>query len=398
MSQKIETFAKVVVDSKELKNALGFVKHSLNKNSIGYTDSCFFFEFGMDGLTLVASDFRSSTRTILETQVIDGLNAGNIYLSNAILSFIGLVDHQPITIELCGKLTSVASELLKYIKVTTDTGVYQFESPVPHIVESNYKVFENKKVVCQIHSYELLDGFAFASAAKKQDNSDEEIKGNVCLRLTKKKFSVTATDGFRIHRYSSKHDSDEVKEGTYLIDGKAVTILTNFLKRNGDSVVSIKTADNFFILLNEKDEILIRLYDAKYPDTDSIYSKLTPAEYKTTITANIQHLKATLSRIGIFKDELKQCKVVIQPEHGGIEVCDLQGKSREVVVADVSAGASEMEIRFNIDHFQNALNVIDGEEVLIRLKDDKSFAHLTNIGFEFKEDALLVPFQNIERV
>jgi DNA polymerase III sliding clamp (beta) subunit (PCNA family) len=393
MSQeKIETFASAIVNSKELESALKFTKHSLNARSM-YTDGCFLLEFTPNNLTVLANDYRSASRTIIGVDNPEGLASGNIFLGSGLDKLLATCNEQPVKLELFCKLTSVAAELTKFIKVITEDGEYVFESPHPHIVESPYKVIPDRKVVATIDSHDFLEGLMFASAAKLKDNSTEEIKGNVCLKLTKKKFSITATDGLRIHRYSTKHESEEVKEGSYLIDGKAVQIVSDFLKRNGKEDVSITTADNFFILQANTDEVMFRLYDTKYPDTDSVLTSTSGQDYKVLVQIRLDRLKAALKRAEIFKDDLRQCRLKLNANANELTIMDFNQKSIQTLSVETNGYSADLDVVLNVDHLISATNAMDCEEVLLKGKDEKSAIVIINHDADAKCNALLVTFK-----
>ncbi len=343
-------FGRQLVSSGELSSALQLVKHSIGNSATIAEHGCVKLKFGIDELEVFANDYRSKTRVVIMGKTLEGYASGEIWLGPVFINFIGLLEEQPIEILLIKKSSDIKENYSSYLKVITTESHYEFLSPIGWSeLKDEGGAVGKTEVVCTLPTVELLEGLHFVLPALASDKDETVgVKASICLNVSKLKYIITTTDGLKISRYANKHESTEATNGEYLMDQKAVKLISAFLKRTRYEFVKIMVTDNSFIRISgEKEEIFIRLFSDKFPATENFFKEENNLEVVAEI--NAKHLTATLKRMQLMVDRMPKC--LLEFDETGLKISNTAevNTAEEHVELNAFKGTA-LGVNLNIKH------------------------------------------------
>lgn len=185
--------------------------------------------------------------------------------------------------------------------------------------------------------------------------------------VTRNNLHMVATDGHRLSL--SRHDWEiELDEPLQLIvPRKTVLELSRILEESEEPVkVSLGNSHIRFSLPNLV--LTSKLIDGKYPD----YTGVIPAHADLVLHANTTALKQALARVAILSNE-RYKSVRLQPQPNLLKLSANNPEQEEAEEElDVQYQGDEFEIGFNVNYMQDALGVVDTEQVTLFFTDPNS--------------------------
>ncbi|ABW65904.1 DNA polymerase III subunit beta [Desulfosudis oleivorans] len=184
-----------------------------------------------------------------------------------------------------------------------------------------------------------------------------------------KKIRMVSTDGKRLTKteYSYKKGEPDTPETSTILPKKALNELFKFLKDEG--TIQIGTRDNYFIVKNNNEIIYINLLSGEYPNLETLFSD---EKGRTEIKINRKKLKDMLERMSILTTD--NYKGVIFTFEKNILTINAQnpdrGESYEWM--DIQYDKKQIKSMFNPDYFIDAVNLIEDDEVCLKLKEDQA--------------------------
>jgi DNA polymerase-3 subunit beta len=209
----------------------------------------------------------------------------------------------------------------------------------------------------------LFDKTSFAMA---QQDVRYYLNG-ILMEMSDSKIKLVATDGHRLALSEFNTETGVVNDKQIIIPRKAVLELSRLLDAN-DSPVRIGLSQNHIRVEAGSLVFTSKLIDGKFPD----YKRVIPIDGNKTLEINRETLKQTLSRIAILSNE-KYRGIRLTLVSGSLSI---QANNPDQEEAEeelpVNYDEGEMEIGFNVTYIIDVLNVIDSEDVHIKLKDSNS--------------------------
>jgi len=209
----------------------------------------------------------------------------------------------------------------------------------------------------------LFDKTSFAMA---QQDVRYYLNG-ILMEMSDSKIKLVATDGHRLALSEFDTDTGVVNDKQIIIPRKAVLELSRLLDAN-DNPVRIGLSQNHIRVEAGSLVFTSKLIDGKFPD----YKRVIPIDGNKTLEINRETLKQTLSRIAILSNE-KYRGIRLTLVSGSLSI---QANNPDQEEAEeelpVNYDEGEMEIGFNVTYIIDVLNVIDSEDVQIKLKDSNS--------------------------
>jgi DNA polymerase-3 subunit beta len=207
----------------------------------------------------------------------------------------------------------------------------------------------------------LFDKTSFAMA---QQDVRYYLNG-ILMEMSESKIKLVATDGHRLALSEYVTETGVVEDKQIIIPRKAVLELSRLLDAN-DSPVRIGLSQNHIRVEAGSLVFTSKLIDGKFPD----YKRVIPID--GTLKVNRETLKQTLSRIAILSNE-KYRGIRLTLLSGSISI-QANNPDQEEAEEELSVNydEGEMEIGFNVTYIIDVLNVIDSEDVQIKLKDSNS--------------------------
>ncbi|MGE5237596.1 MAG: DNA polymerase III subunit beta [Chloroflexota bacterium] len=208
--------------------------------------------------------------------------------------------------------------------------------------------------------------------------SDTRYVLNGLLLHVKPKDTVilVGTDGHRLALSEKKLSSKIKAENRIIVSRKAISELRRFLGDEGD--VRIMMGKNHILLNTGNIEFLTRLIEGTYPN----YEQVIPADNDRNVTVDRGGLIAALRRVSIMSRERSGA---IKLDLGAAEMVvsasnpDLGEASDEI---PIGYSGEAMAIGFNARYLLDALNAMESEKVVLRLKEPLSAALLLEEGRE----------------
>ncbi|MBI4618726.1 MAG: DNA polymerase III subunit beta [Desulfobacterales bacterium] len=190
-----------------------------------------------------------------------------------------------------------------------------------------------------------------------------------------KTIRMVATDG---HRLSMIEKEDEETEDFKLDKGiifprKGLNELKRILEDDKDNKkVYIGIKENNCVFKIERLSMMMRLLEGEFPD----YRRLIPKDNDKKFVINKSRFINSLRRVSLISEErLKPVKFYIST--GKIELRASNADYGEAYdEMELDYGGPDLMMAFNAGYFVEALNILDGEEVLVELKDAVSPAVL----------------------
>lgn len=228
----------------------------------------------------------------------------------------------------------------------------------------NLPVFEEKNYI-ETRPDAFLDMIQRTEFAVSTDATRYHMNGVFFEAVNANVFRMAATDGHRLSIVDSEifSQSPEIKRGI-IIPRKGISELKKILESETGSFELAFERGQIFAKTGNK-FLSIRLIEGEYPD----YRVVLPKELKLSITLNRDNFTHALKRVSLLAHEKSRAvKLAIQP---GILVITSNnpemGEAREEL--DIEYSGEALEVGFNSKFFLDCLGVLQGDKVVLRLKD-----------------------------
>lgn len=214
----------------------------------------------------------------------------------------------------------------------------------------------------------LFDKTAFAMA---QQDVRYYLNG-MLLELKQDAIKLVATDGHRLalSEYSSPINVSSDKQ--VIIPRKGVMEMARLLTAGEDNAV-VKISQNHIRIETSDLVFTSKLIDGKFPD----YNRVIPVDGNKLLKVNRALLRQSLQRISILSNEkYRGIRLSLGKDNLTIQANNPdQEEAIEEITVDFDE--SDIEIGFNVTYLLDVLNVLDSEDVTVKLKDSNSSCIIT---------------------
>ena len=209
----------------------------------------------------------------------------------------------------------------------------------------------------------LFDNTGFAMA---QQDVRYYLNG-ILVEISSDKLKLVATDGHRLALSEFKTKIDLNVDKQIIIPRKGVLELSRLLE-NTDSEAKITLSQNHIRVETDTLTFHSKLIDGKFPD----YKRVIPVDGNKVLQVNREALKNSMNRIAILSNE-KYRGIRLTLSSGNLSI-QANNPDQEEAEEEISViyDDTEMEIGFNVTYLIDVLNVLDSENVFIKLKDANS--------------------------
>ena len=209
----------------------------------------------------------------------------------------------------------------------------------------------------------LFDNTAFAMA---QQDVRYYLNG-ILVEISPDLIKLVATDGHRLALSEFKSDISISSDKQIIIPRKAVIELSRLLD-NSESPAKITLSQNHIRVETNGLVFTSKLIDGKFPD----YKRVIPVDGNKVLEVNRESLKHSLNRIAILSNE-KYRGIRLTLSAGNLSI-QANNPDQEEAEEELSVvyDDTDMEIGFNVTYIIDVLNVLDSENVYIKLKDANS--------------------------
>ncbi|HSB51235.1 MAG TPA: DNA polymerase III subunit beta, partial [Dissulfurispiraceae bacterium] len=189
--------------------------------------------------------------------------------------------------------------------------------------------------------------------------------------------TVVGTDGHRLALAERTLETKVKEERKMILSRKSVAELRRFLDSSGPDVKFFIGKNHVLFQIGEV-HFLTRLIEGTYPN----YRQVLPLENDKVVTVGRNDLTRALRRVSIMsKERSSAVKIEIGPQEMVISASnpDLGEASDEV---PVTYGGDALSTAFNARYILDALDVMDSDRVVIKLKEALSAALVLEEGRE----------------
>jgi DNA polymerase-3 subunit beta len=209
--------------------------------------------------------------------------------------------------------------------------------------------------------------------AQSPDETRQVLNG-LLLERENGKLKLVGTDGHRLALV--RRDLGDTSKGeklSYLIPKKALAELMKLIE-DEEATFSFSAKNNHMAFMKGDQVIVTRKIDGKFPN----YQQVIPSDNKLQVKINRDIFQQALKRVALLADE-KSKMVRFDIQSGNItlttDTTEL-GEAREEIA--ISYSGEDVSVGLNAKYVLDVLNVMDDEEVVLNLKDEKSSCLITS--------------------
>jgi DNA polymerase-3 subunit beta len=210
---------------------------------------------------------------------------------------------------------------------------------------------------------DLMDRTAFAMA-----HQDVRYYLNgLLLDLREHSLRCVATDGHRLALVETTHEAGVGTPRQIIIPRKGVLELQGLFE-SGEGMVELEFGRNHLRIRRDGVVFTSKLIDGRFPD----YEAVIPIGADKLVRLDRDQVRSALQRAAILSNEkYRGVKLEVSPNKLRIVA---HNPEQEEAVEEVEAktGASDLAVGFNVNYLLDALNALQGEEVMLCLRDANS--------------------------
>jgi DNA polymerase-3 subunit beta len=210
---------------------------------------------------------------------------------------------------------------------------------------------------------DLMDRTAFAMA-----HQDVRYYLNgLLLDLREHSLRCVATDGHRLALVETAHEAGVGTPRQIIIPRKGVLELQGLFE-SGDGSIELEFGRNHLRIRRNDVVFTSKLIDGRFPD----YEAVIPIGADKLVRLGRDAVRSALQRAAILSNEkYRGVKLEVSPNKLRIVA---HNPEQEEAVEEVEAktGASDLAVGFNVNYLLDALNALQGEEVMLCLRDGQS--------------------------
>ena len=251
-------------------------------------------------------------------------------------------------------------------RVTVSSGRSRFT--LATLAATEFPVIDNIELIERVSLpegtlKELMDRTAFAMA-----NQDVRYYLNgLLLDLREKVLRCVATDGHRLALAETELATGGVAQRQIIIPRKGVLELQGLFE-SGEGNVDLEFGRNHLRVRRNDVIFTSKLIDGRFPD----YEAVIPIGADKEVRIARDALRGALQRAAILSNEkYRGVKLEVSPNKLRI-VAHNPEQEEAVEELEAKTTTSDLSVGFNVNYLLDALNVLQGDEILLCLRDGNS--------------------------
>ncbi len=252
-------------------------------------------------------------------------------------------------------------------KATIETEVGKYDlmgKPAEEFPKAPDQSFDESIDVDAFTLKEIIESTLFAVS---QDELKPALTG-VLFKFSEDKFTAVSTDGHRLVKYQVKDFLSEELKKEIIIPKKFLSFLFSQIS---EKKVKLSIGSNFITAILERDIIITKIIDEKFPDYDSVI----PKEHNKTLLIKKNDLLGAIRRVSIFSNKSthqvalslnkKSCFVTTEdPEKSS--------KAKEKILGEYIG--ENLTIGYNSEYLKGVVSHVLGDNIEIKLNTSVSAA------------------------
>ncbi len=213
---------------------------------------------------------------------------------------------------------------------------------------------------------QMVEQVSFAAAV---DDSRPILTG-VSAKFEPNKLTLAATDGFRLSVRTAELEHGLAQPLSVIIPARALAELARVAADQEEPIaVSIARNRNQILFHLANVDLVSQLIDGNFPD----YNQIVPKSHNTRAVVDTRAFLAAARRAALFaRDGANIIRVKLEPGEGGeLGQMTVSAVSTEygdnVSQVDAAIEGQPLEIAFNAKYLQDALSVMDAQQVNVEM-------------------------------
>lgn len=358
----------IVIDKNDLQNVLKKAISATEKKSALPILSNFLLEAKDNKLTVQGTDLEVHVSISVFAKVEqEGVACVN---AKRLTDISRLLPSNEVHLKLEGNSLKIKSGKTKYNLPVTSPEDFPNMYPFPE---------ENAFI---ISGDNLQKAISKTSYAASKEESRYALQG-VLFKSVDTKIDVVATDGHRLALYTI----EKVGKGdvNILVPQKALNELKKLL--TGLEDVEVAATDQYVFFRTKEWILMSRLLEGAFPD----YTQVIPKEFSIEIKLNKKEFLDAVKRVSaVVEEDVKPLKLTLLP--GKLELKAYSAESGEATdEIPVDYQGEEFSISFNARYIIDAIDVIDGEEVIVKFTNPNAQTLIVPANEEDPYKAIIMP-------
>ena len=249
--------------------------------------------------------------------------------------------------------------------IETEIGKYDLMGKPPEEFPTTPR--QNSKRKIKINGLVLKEIIESTLFAVSQDELKPALTG-VFFKFSENLFTAVSTDGHRLVKHERNNFLKENVKEELIIPKKFLSFLSTQLS---DKNIDLVFGENFIKAQLQKDVIITKIIDEKFPDYDSVI----PKENNKSFLIDKKTLLGAIKRVSIFSNKsTHQVALLLKLDKSFVTTEDPEKSSRakEHIVGDFKG--EEIIIGYNSEYLKDIVSHVFGDTVEIKLNNSVSAA------------------------
>ncbi|GAC1626701.1 MAG: DNA polymerase III subunit beta [Nevskia sp.] len=214
----------------------------------------------------------------------------------------------------------------------------------------------------ELSNRELKDLLQRTQFAMAQQDVRYYLNG-LLLEIRPMRLRAVATDGHRLAMAELQKDLNAAQDAQVILPRKTVLELQRLLDTS-DATVKLSLSANQIQVDLEDLRLTSKLIEGRFPD----YERVIPEDSDKIVRCGRQKVRAALSRAAILSNEkFRGVRLQLSKEMLRIQTQNPEQEEAEEEV-EVQYDGSPLEIGFNVSYLLDALDAIEGDEFIFKLR------------------------------
>jgi DNA polymerase III subunit beta len=362
---------KFSVSSAELSKVLSMASGAIGTGAVIYILEDFLFELEGNKLNISATNIEVSIKTTIEVQ---GEEDGKAAIpARILLDTLKAMPAQPISFDI--------NEETNMVELESSFGKYKLAfDKVDDFPELSQP---DKEDIMTIPSEILQHAISNTLFAISNDDMRLAMTG-LYVQIDFDKVTFVATDAHKLVKYTYRAVESNFATH-FIVPKKALSLLKSILPSNTNIEVSFD--DKFVYFTWGNSWMSCRLIDAQFPD----YNVVIPVESPYQMTVSKEALNSCLKRISIYANKTtNQVAFHIVDKSLTVKAQDLDFNNEAVEQLSCEFDGESMTIGFNAKFIIEMLNVLDTDEIVMKLIDPAHAGLIIPVDIDENEDLLML--------
>jgi len=253
----------------------------------------------------------------------------------------------------------------------------------------------DRSLFCEVNIFDFKKSLNSVAFAVANNDNRMELSG-VFFQFQDNNLIMAATDSYRLAERKIKIKNGNINETKIIVPARTIQEVLRIISNIGSDaqslesdIIKIYLSDNQILFSLDSVEIISRLINGQYPD----YKQIIPDKYKTEAEVKRSDLIRAIKASAIFsKTGIYDISLIFKKELINVFSSSSQNGESSIDLRSEVLG-EDNDITVNYRYLLDGLNIIDGDQILI-----KTINNNTPCALVSKEDEdylyIVMPIRN----